>query len=652
VARKARRAAQAAAQALATYRRKAARVRQARAALKAAKHALGQIDWISATDPDEEQIARRAFAKARATVRRMAQTLAKAQDAAKKAQRSVSKALPQTETLRVATAAVRQARQKLLLARDPEEKAAAKAAVTKARSARKQIRVAALKTLKSVARKAERQAAKVTNVRVSLPSRQSRFKRAKAFHALLHRKLDTTQKKKAAIALINCRRATRQHKTDLKAARKVVKISRQALKTATTGAAKSKAKQALFASEALVKRLMVLGIETCTTVKSVRKVVIPTVIVSGSRGLYQRFNDVRVSGNRFEVELSVRGTENARVAFMAKAAEKSDKAFEVVFGSAGDTVSELRLGTNGQALAVDRRSGRLASGKPFWVALREGVVFVGQGRFGKNTFLSAPIPELGKQLVMAYAAGDSPVLFGAKVRTGQSGRVGPRTCAQQQKILEHVDAQVVKTQATLKKMQATPANQRTKSFKTIRYHLRQALSFALKQQAAEKVLIRRTCKPVALARPARPTVSPIVYSAAGNNAHYVVFGPTVARKSFRLSFKAEATSDIHVAFMGSKSVRSDSAVEVVIGGWGDNQSVIRQGTQGRELASNSGSGQAKACAAGCWVRYDDDGTLSVGRASHDTPFLSAKVTLPAGQQLQVAFGAWDHPVYFSQVLAE
>ncbi len=453
--------------------------------------------------------------------------------------------------------------------------------------------------------------------------------------------------KKARV--VSCSKAALLHAADVKAAKAALLVAQLHLTTAKTSAQKASARSAIFTAKTLLAHLDKRGIPTC--INKVKKALKPLAVLGvtapANGGEYVKFSPIRVSGKRFDLAFSATGIQNARIAFMAEEDDASSEAYEVVLGLSGDMRSELRVGTNGKVVAQDEKAGRLASKKPFWVTLREGVLFVGQGKFGKNSFMSAPVPKLGKTLSVGYAADQSPVEFRAmKIRRG-----GKRpTCKSQSKKIARLQQNIRKIERSLYQIKLTAsAKKLTKPVKKVRFHLRKALSFAQMQLVADRAVIKGLCKAVRVSKKsARPTASPIVFAAAGNNGHYNVFAAKVSRKQFRLSFVAEATNDIYVAFMSDKSDRSPSAVEVAIGGWADNQSVIRQGTQGRELASNTSRGQAKACAKGCWISYQN-GKLSVGQKGKSQPFMAAKVTLPAGQSLHVALGAWDHPVYFSQV---
>jgi len=467
------------------------------------------------------------------------------------------------------------------------------------------------------------------------------------------RKAKKVARKAKTARVMSCPKAARRHAADVKAAKAALLVAQLHLTTAKTPAQKTAARSAIFTAQTLLTHLVKRGMPTCINVKNkkARKpLAVRGVTAPANGGEYVQFSPIRVSGKRFDLAFSVTGVENARIAFMAEEDDASEEAYEVVLGMSGDTRSELRLGTNGKIVARDEKAGRLASKRPFWVTLREGVLFVGQGKFGKNSFLSAPVPKLGKTLSVGYAAGQSPVKFRAmKIRRG-----GKRpTCKSQSKKIARLQRNIRKIERSLYQIKLrASAKKLSKAVKKVQFHLTKALAFAQQQLVADRAIIKGLCQAVRRVgkKSTRPTASPLVFAAAGNNGHYNVFAAKVSRKQFRLSFVAEATNDIHVAFMSSKSDRSASAVEVAIGGWGDNQSVIRQGTQGREVASNTARGQAKACAKGCWIAYKN-GQLSVGQKGNTQAFMSAKVTLPAGESLHVALAAWDHPVYFSRVRA-
>jgi len=147
---------------------------------------------------------------------------------------------------------------------------------------------------------------------------------------------------------------------------------------------------------------------------------------------------------------------------------------------------------------------------------------------------------------------------------------------------------------------------------------------------------------------------PKVFSALGNEANYQVFGKTVSSKSFSVAFSAQASNDVHVAFMCGKNARTTKAYEVVIGGWGNSRSVIRRGTQGHELASAAGARASANKMAAYWISYEA-GTISVWQQNADEAdpaFMSAKAARLPCDELTVAFGGWNSPVHFSKVSYE
>jgi hypothetical protein len=206
----------------------------------------------------------------------------------------------------------------------------------------------------------------------------------------------------------------------------------------------------------------------------------------------------------------------------------------------------------------------------------------------------------------------------------------------------------------------TPAKQRNAGMKKMHYHLLKAAAYAMRELASDRKYLASLMRHVTvnegkrrvtvngdLKKQAKKSKSAV---APGNQAHYSVFGPSVSSSGFRLSFTAKATNDIHVAFLGKRVQRSKSAVEVVIGGFGDQQSMIRQGTQGSEVVSNTQAGRARAAAIVGYEIVYQDGFLTVSPQGGE-PFLSAPVTMPKGARLQVGLGGWDSPVAFTNVRA-
>ncbi|XP_035683940.1 uncharacterized protein LOC118420950 [Branchiostoma floridae] len=89
----------------------------------------------------------------------------------------------------------------------------------------------------------------------------------------------------------------------------------------------------------------------------------------------------------------------------------------------------------------------------------------------------------------------------------------------------------------------------------------------------------------------------------------------------RFEFEVQATNDVHVAL---SSQRHDLAnmYEIVIGGWGNTQSVIRRSKQGRNHARASTSGiNSNTQYRTFWITWSPDGTIAVGRGGETQPFM-------------------------------
>jgi hypothetical protein len=115
-----------------------------------------------------------------------------------------------------------------------------------------------------------------------------------------------------------------------------------------------------------------------------------------------------------------------------------------------------------------------------------------------------------------------------------------------------------------------------------------------------------------------------------------------------VSFIADAQSDVHVAI--SVAGTSSPLYEIVIGGWANTKSVIRNGAQGPELASANVGLARPGGKNPLWVSLDaNTGLIQVGRGSPgQEPILSYTDSNFMSVQ-SVAFSAWNTPIQYSQI---
>jgi len=145
--------------------------------------------------------------------------------------------------------------------------------------------------------------------------------------------------------------------------------------------------------------------------------------------------------------------------------------------------------------------------------------------------------------------------------------------------------------------------------------------------------------------PKTPVVKTV--TVPGNHVHYVSYWKTVSARDFDVAFSAQGKDDVNVALMCGKQNRTQNAYEIVIGGWGNTRSVIRQGTQGKELVVAQGARVTADKLTTYWVSYEA-GVLSVSSSSQDD-FLTVKVNKLPCDKLTVTFAGWDNPVQISNV---
>jgi hypothetical protein len=149
----------------------------------------------------------------------------------------------------------------------------------------------------------------------------------------------------------------------------------------------------------------------------------PTFRVTGTAGRYEHFSSRSVVARSFTAYFDVRTSNDAMVAFMANADEKSTFAYEIVIGGCGNKCSMVRMGTEGAVQASNRRPGRVSADetRSFWIRVRplgpdvnyRMHLTVGEGRnAGERQFLSASLPSLpAARLVPAFSAWSESVSF-------------------------------------------------------------------------------------------------------------------------------------------------------------------------------------------------------------------------------------------------
>jgi len=150
-------------------------------------------------------------------------------------------------------------------------------------------------------------------------------------------------------------------------------------------------------------------------------------------------------------------------------------------------------------------------------------------------------------------------------------------------------------------------------------------------------------------RPVKFLSTQVSVIAQGNTAVYGIFPLSVSASAFEYEFETKGSNDVHVSVQCGQAGRTGNAVEVVVGGWGNSRSVIRQGTQGRELTARSQKG---VCDANNFrkmkVRVEDN-TIDV--LVNGDKFMSAampKLNCPSNQY-QLGIAGWDSPVAFRPV---
>ncbi|KAI8514667.1 hypothetical protein Bbelb_072580 [Branchiostoma belcheri] len=88
-----------------------------------------------------------------------------------------------------------------------------------------------------------------------------------------------------------------------------------------------------------------------------------------------------------------------------------------------------------------------------------------------------------------------------------------------------------------------------------------------------------------------------------------------------LTFRAKTSRDVFITLSLEQSARGD-LYEIIIGGWGNSQSVIRRSAGGPDLTTVSTPGILSADELrGFWISWAPDGTIAVGREGEGSPFM-------------------------------
>ena len=116
------------------------------------------------------------------------------------------------------------------------------------------------------------------------------------------------------------------------------------------------------------------------------------------------------------------------------------------------------------------------------------------------------------------------------------------------------------------------------------------------------------------------------------------------------SFKAKASNDIHVALAVSKSQKSEM-YEVVIGGWGNTRTVIRDAAQGSEIASVEKGTIVPGKSQYYWVMLKDNKLrVGKGRIPGKTLIIEAPVSSKKADRLKyIAFSSWDSAIEYEDI---
>jgi len=100
-------------------------------------------------------------------------------------------------------------------------------------------------------------------------------------------------------------------------------------------------------------------------------------------------------------------------------------------------------------------------------------------------------------------------------------------------------------------------------------------------------------------------------------------------KAGRVSFSVKASNDPHVA-LGSGVGHSDPHWEIVLGGWGNSNSAIRGGNQGRNLTEHRARLLNRDAAVNLWIEWDEN-HLRIGSGGSERCLME----VPRSQQWEI-----------------
>ena len=115
--------------------------------------------------------------------------------------------------------------------------------------------------------------------------------------------------------------------------------------------------------------------------------------------------------------------------------------------------------------------------------------------------------------------------------------------------------------------------------------------------------------------------TPIVERHTGDKYEYQLLHTLEAghEKAARVSFSLRANNDAHIA-LGSSLGHADAHWEIVLGGWGNSASVIRDRNQGPNLVEHKGTVLNPNQPLEFWLEWDEK-ELRVGKGGSVQPFL-------------------------------